>query len=76
MKILNLFRKPKPSIHIVTDYGPVTESARLQGAINMRLSPDKKREVEELFVKKHGSMAVGLIECRKQFPEAYEGDPQ
>ena len=76
MKILDLFRKPKPAIQIPTNYGPVTESARLQGAINMRLDPDKKRAVEELFVKKHGSMAVGLIECRKQFPEAYEGDSQ
>lgn len=66
-------RKPTPPPPVIpTDYGPVTEWARYQGAINMRLDPDKKREVEESLATKHGSVAVGLAEARRMFPEAYE----
>jgi hypothetical protein len=50
---------------IPTEYGPVTEAYRHQGAINMRLDPKKKAEMEALF---------GVERCRRDFPEAYEDE--
>jgi hypothetical protein len=57
---------------IMTQWGPTTESARKQAAINMKLDPDKKRAVEALLAKEMGGVAQGLMEARRRFPEAYE----
>jgi hypothetical protein len=43
----------KPPV-VMTEWGPTTESARHQGAINMRHDSEKKAAVEELLTKKHG----------------------
>jgi len=43
----------KPPV-VMTEWGPTTESARRQGAINMRFDPAKKSAVEALLRKKHG----------------------
>lgn len=63
-------RKPKPPV-IQTPWGPVTESARLQAALNMRDNPEVKERVERLLARECGGLAAGLAEARRRYPEAY-----
>jgi hypothetical protein len=43
-----------PPVPVETEWGPVTESARKQAAINMRLDAEKRAAVEDLLVKRMG----------------------
>jgi hypothetical protein len=65
--------KAAPPI-IMTSFGPVTESARVQAAINMRLDPAKRAAVIELLAKQlyGGDLALGEEEARRRFPEGFE----
>jgi hypothetical protein len=47
---------------IMTEWGPVTEGARRQAALNLRDDPEKRAKVEEM---------VGVEEARRRYPEAY-----
>ena len=62
------------SIEIPTPWGATTESMRLQAALNMKADPAKKREVEEFLVRQYGSVAKGLAEAQRRYPEAYSDE--
>lgn len=64
---------PPPPV-IMTQWGPVTEAARKRAALNMKADPAKRRAVEELLCKQLGSVARGLAEARRRYPEVYEDD--
>jgi hypothetical protein len=57
-------RKPPPVIRTTIDgvEMSVTESARRQAAINLRLDPAKRAKVEEM---------IGEAKARANYPEAY-----
>jgi hypothetical protein len=63
----------KPKV-VLTEWGPVTESARVQAVINMKLDPAKRQAVLELLCKKMGSVSKGEMEFRERYPELYEED--
>lgn len=56
---------------IMTQYGPVSEEARLAAAMNMLASDEIKHRVEQTLAKQYGSAARGLAEARRRYPEAY-----
>lgn len=62
--------KGKPVI--MTEFGPVTESARLQAALNMKNDPEVRKRVLGVLTKQLGSIAKAEIEMRRRYPEAYE----
>lgn len=47
---------------IMTQWGPVTESARAQAAINMKADPALRAKVEEM---------IGVDKAKNNYPEAY-----
>jgi hypothetical protein len=57
---------------IMTEHGQVTESMRFQAAMNMRLKPEIKAAVEGQLAKELGSLAKGIMEARRRYPEAYD----
>lgn len=57
---------------IMTEFGPVTESARMQAVVNMAKDPEKRQAVLELLCKQLGSVAKGEIEFRRRYPELFE----
>jgi len=61
----------KPKV-VITEWGPVTESARVQAVINMKLDPAKRQAVLDLLCKKLGSVAKGELEMQERYPELYE----
>jgi len=61
----------KPKV-VLTEWGPVTESARVQAVINMKLDPEKRQAVLDLLCKKMGSVAKGELEFRERYPELFE----
>jgi hypothetical protein len=64
-------RLPPPVI--MTEFGSVTEKARLQAALNMRDDPEVKIRVEEAAIKQAGGdVDRGMAQVRYQFPEAYK----
>lgn len=63
----------KPKM-VLTEWGPVTESARQQAVINMKLDPAKRQAVLELLCKQMGSVAKGELEMKARYPELYEHD--
>jgi hypothetical protein len=63
----------KPKV-VLTEWGPVTEIARQQAVINMKLDPAKRQAVLELLCKQMGSVAKGEMEFRARFPELFEED--
>lgn len=67
--VLGTNRQGKPVIQ--TEYGPLDERARLQAAKNMRDDPVKRMEVEQYFVRRYGSHARGVAECKRRYAEAY-----
>lgn len=69
-KLRNLPAPTPPVIH--TAYGPVTEWARRQAALNMRDDPVKRHAVEAVLIEKFGSEEAGMAEARRAYPEAYE----
>ncbi len=40
----------------------------------MKADPALRKAVEELVCKQTGSVAEGLIECKRRYPEVYEDD--
>jgi len=67
----SVWKTPPPPV-IMTEWGPVTESARLQCAANMRADDGVKARVEAMLVKQCGSEDAGIAEARRRYPEAYE----
>lgn len=61
----------KPKV-VMTEFGPVSESARLWAVHNMKADPNKRKEVLELLCKKMGSVAKGEMEMRLRYPELFE----
>lgn len=60
---------------IPTQYGPVTEAARLAAAMNMRGSREIRERVEEAVIQEcGGDVTRGGWECRRRYPEAYAVD--
>jgi len=63
---------PKPAPVIMTEYGPVTEWARYQAAMNMKADAERRTRVENYFIEKHGgNIEKGMAECRHNYPEVY-----
>jgi hypothetical protein len=56
---------------ILSQHGQTTEGMRLQAALNMRIDPEVKARVEEALIRQMGSIAKGMIEARRRYPEAY-----
>jgi hypothetical protein len=70
-RILSRMHREPPLI--MTQWGPVTETARLQAALNMRADEELRHMVEEMVIRDHRrGIAAGLIECRRRYPEAYQ----
>jgi hypothetical protein len=69
----SVFGKPAPPI-IVTEWGPVTETARLQVEVNMMAEPEIKARVESMLVEREGSVEKGLAEARRRYPRVYENE--
>lgn len=71
-------RGTTPPPIIPTQYGPVTESARLAAAINMRGSKEIRERVETMVIAEFGgntrAQELGMAECRRRYPEAYAVD--
>jgi len=63
--------KRRPPV-IDSPYGQVSEGARRQAAVNMRLDPVKRFQIEQMLIKQMGSEERGLAEARKRYPEAYQ----
>ncbi len=67
--------RPKPpaeSPRIETPWGPVSEAARKQAALNMRDDPGLRLKVTGLIADQCGSWAQAEMEMRRRYPEIYE----
>jgi hypothetical protein len=70
-KLLDRLRS-KPPVIPTKFGGPVTESARLRAALNMRDDEGLRHRVEEVIIKEFGGdIERGLKECRRRYPESY-----
>lgn len=58
---------------IMTQWGPVTESARHRAALNMRDDPSKRLQVETLLANQlfGGDIEKGREESMRRYPEGY-----
>jgi hypothetical protein len=72
-RLIAKFRKQPPPI-IMSAYGPVTESARRQAALNMRDDPILREAVISRLCAEMGDPTAGLKEARRRYPEAFEED--
>lgn len=72
--LLDFFRKPKrpERILIETPFGYVTESQRLQAAINIKSDETIRDRVLAVLAKELGSVAKAEVEMRRRYPEAYD----
>lgn len=70
MGLFDKLLKRKKAPIIMTEYGPVTESARRQAAENMK-DPMIRGAVEHLLTEQYGE-ELGLAEARRRYPEAYD----
>jgi hypothetical protein len=59
---------------IMSEHGQTTEWARHQAAMNMRADPEIRKRVEQVLVREKGSVAKGLAEAKRRFPECYQDD--
>ena len=58
---------------IQTAWGPVTEKARLQAALNMRDDPVLRDKVLAIVIKECGGDTFkGLLEFKRRYPEVYQ----
>jgi hypothetical protein len=64
---------PEPPV-IMTEWGPVTETARLQVEVNMMAEPEIKARVENMLIDREGSVEKGLAEARRRYPRVYENE--
>ena len=77
--VMNWLRKRFPEVFgeperiiIDTPWGPTSESARLQGALNMKFNPEVKKRVEQALMKQcNGDREAALAEAKRRYPEAY-----
>ena len=69
---IDSIRRPKPRIEIQTEWGLVTESARLAAAHNMILHPEIRERCERAMCRQMGSLERGMAEMRRRYPEAYQ----
>jgi hypothetical protein len=72
-RIWEALHADRPTPVIMTQWGPVSERARYQAALNMRI--DEKAFARVLEIKTRecgGSMERGLAEMRRCYPEAFE----
>jgi hypothetical protein len=68
----SVFGAPKPII-IMTPWGPVTESVRLQCAMKMRAEESVRYRVEKACIDlMGGDEEKGMAEARRRYPEGYE----
>ena len=63
-------KKPEP-IEIPTVYGPTSEVARKQCALNMKEDPAVKERVMDVLVRETGSVELAEAEMRRRYPEAF-----
>ena len=61
----------KPKV-VMTEWGAVTESARVQAVINMKADPAKRHAVLDLLCKQMGSVAKGEVEFQARYPELFD----
>lgn len=65
-------RKRKPPV-IATEYGPVTESARHQAALNMAADHALRERVVRLIANQCNlSLTAAWEEAKRRYPEAFE----
>ena len=65
----------QPAPVIMTQWGPVTESARFQAALNMREDPEIFARVLAIKVREcRGDEIRGLAEMKRCYPEAFVGN--
>jgi len=70
---LAVLRRKRETPVINTQWGPVTESARHQAALNLRDDPDRRAAVEDIIIAElGGDRERGLKEARRRYPEAYQ----
>ena len=71
---LNSFRRRKLSPPLImTEHGAVTESARLQAAMNMRADHELRERVVRLIQSQTGlPLARAMEETVRRYPEAFE----
>ena len=62
-KLGKLFRRKKSPPVLMTQWGPVTESARLAAALRMRQEPEVMRRVLDM---------ISEDEARRRYPEAFD----
>lgn len=62
----------KPPV-IDTQWGPVTESARLMAAENIRRDPEVKARVEAAIAAKYynGNLELARVHAKRVYPEGY-----
>ncbi len=58
-------------IRIETIYGPVSEVARHQAALNIKDDPELKERVMDVLVRQTGSVELAEAEMRRRYPEAF-----
>lgn len=65
-------RKPAPPV-IMTEFGPVSESARLMAAENIGRDPDVKSRVIAAIAAKHyrGNLELAEIHAKRVYPEGF-----
>lgn len=73
-KLQAKWKTKREEIVILTPWGKVSETARAQAAANMKADPAKRAAVEALLAKQLGSVAAGLAESRRRYPECYVDD--
>lgn len=74
-KLFERLRGGRPAPIINTQYGPVTENARAQCALNMREDPLVKFRVEAVLIRQYGEQQ-GMRLARERYPEAYANEPR
>lgn len=64
---------------IMTQWGPVTESARKQAAVNIGQNPALKAKVEDAVTREMGldpavpaDRLIGVMECKRRYFEGYQ----
>ena len=65
------WQKPQPPPLIMTPWGPVTESARRQAAINIGADPVLKEAVIALLMRDGRSRDEATAEARRRYPEGF-----
>ena len=75
-RMRRLFRRdPGQPPKILFEGQQVTEWARQQAIVNMKLDPERLQRVKAIVIREcGGTIARGEIEFRRRFPELFEED--